>query len=190
MLGGETDFLEELALTEHIFLTGDIQVGKSTLIRRVLAALGPLRLGGFLTVSAPDAETGELGVFLLPAAEPDAPKTAANRVGLRIRGRCGVGAASAFDRAGCAALAGAEGAQLILMDEVGRMEREAAAFTARIGALLDCEKPILGVLRGAAHTPLAERIRSHPATRLVTVTPENREALFGELLERLRGQIR
>lgn len=182
-------FSEGFALTAHIFLTGEIQVGKSTLIRRLLAALGPLRLGGFRTVSAPDAETGELGVFLLPAAEPDAPRTAENRVGLRIRGRGGVGEAAVFDRAGCAALAGAEDAQLILMDEIGRMEREAAAFTARIGALLDCEKPILGVLRGAAHTPLAERVRAHPATQLVTVAPENREALFGELLERLRGQI-
>ena len=174
---------------EHIFLTGDIQVGKSTLIRRVLAALSPLSLGGFFTVSEPDAETGELGVFLLPAAEPDAPRSAENRVGLRIRGRGGVGDAAVFDRAGCAALAGAEGTQLILMDEVGRMEREAAAFTARIEVLLDCEKPILGVLRGAARTPLAECIRSHSGTRLVVVTPENREELLPWILELLRGEI-
>lgn len=174
---------------EHIFLTGDIQVGKSTLIRRVLAALSPLALGGFFTVSEPDAETGELGVFLLPAAEPDAPRSAENRVGLRIRGCGGVGDAAAFNRVGCAALAGAEGTQLILMDEVGRMERDADAFTARIEALLDCEKPIFGVLRGAAHTPLAERIRSHSGTRLVVVTPENREELLPWIVELLRGEI-
>ena len=157
---------------EHIFLTGDIQVGKSTLIRRVLAALSPLALGGFFTVS-----------------EPDAPRSAENRVGLRIRGCGGVGDAAAFNRAGCAALAGAEGTQLILMDEVGRMERDADAFTARIEALLDCEKPIFGVLRGAAHTPLAERIRSHSGTRLVVVTPENREKLLPWIVELLRGEI-
>lgn len=173
----------------HIFLTGEIQVGKSTLIRRVLAALGPLTLGGFRTVSEPDAETGELGVFLLPAGRPDAPRTAENRVGLRIPGRGGVGAPAVFDAAGVAALAGAEGAQLILMDEVGRMEREAAAFTARIAALLDCETPILGVLRGAAQTPLARAIRAHPGTELITVTPENREALYGTVLAALRREI-
>lgn len=174
---------------EHIFLTGEIQVGKSTLIRRVLGELGPLTLGGFFTVSAPDAETGELGVFLLPAAEPDAACTAKRRVGLRIRGRGGVGDPAAFDRAGCAALRGAEEAQLILMDEIGRMERDAAAFTARIEALLDCERPILGVLRGAAHTPLAECIRAHPGTRLVTVTPDNREAMLPELRKLLRQAL-
>ena len=38
----------------HVFLTGEIQVGKSTLIRRVLAALPDVRTVGFRTVTAAD----------------------------------------------------------------------------------------------------------------------------------------
>ena len=41
----------------HVFLTGPVQIGKSTLIAAALDALQPERLGGFRTVSAkPEAD--------------------------------------------------------------------------------------------------------------------------------------
>ncbi len=36
----------------HVFLTGPVQIGKSTLLRASLDALQPQKLGGFRTVSA------------------------------------------------------------------------------------------------------------------------------------------
>ena len=46
----------------HIFLTGDVQVGKSTIINKTLAALKIERPGGFRSVSVPDLPDGAMSV--------------------------------------------------------------------------------------------------------------------------------
>ena len=55
----------------HVFLTGPVQIGKSTLLRASLDALQPQKLGGFRTVSAQ------------PQADGSRPVVEA--LGLRIR---------------------------------------------------------------------------------------------------------
>ena len=111
----------------HVFLTGPVQIGKSTLIAAALDTLQPERLGGFRTVSAKPEADGSRPVYLHPAAAQDLLCGAQNRVGIR---RPELGIASfpdAFETAGLAALEGAEDCALILMDEIGRMERHADA---------------------------------------------------------------
>ncbi len=73
------------------------------------------------------------------------------------------------------------------MDEIGRMERRADAYSARILTLLDGGVPILGVVQKKADTPLAQAIRSHPRVRLIEVSEENRNALLPTILEALRS---
>ena len=51
----------------HVFLTGPVQIGKSTLIAAALDALQPERLGGFRTVSAKPEADGSRPVYLHPA---------------------------------------------------------------------------------------------------------------------------
>ena len=167
----------------HIFLTGDVQVGKSTILRKTLAALGLDDPGGFRSVSVPDLPDGAMSVYLLAAAEPEPAMGDFNRVG--IRKGCGRGIEKfpqAFETAGVQALENAERSRLILMDEVGRMESGAARFSARILALLDGSVPILGVVQKIADTPLTNAIRKHPNVRVLTVTKENREELAREVL--------
>ena len=55
----------------HVFLTGPVQIGKSTLIAAALDALQPERLGGFRTVSAKPEADGSRPVYLHPAAAQD-----------------------------------------------------------------------------------------------------------------------
>lgn len=50
----------------HVFLTGPVQIGKSTLIAAALDALQPERLGGFRTVSAKPEADGSRPVYLHP----------------------------------------------------------------------------------------------------------------------------
>ena len=105
----------------HVFLTGPVQIGKSTLIAAALDTLQPERLGGFRTVSAKPEADGSRPVYLHPAAAQDLLCGAQNRVGIR---RPELGIASfpdAFETAGLAALEGAEDCDLILMDEIGRI---------------------------------------------------------------------
>ena len=48
----------------HVFLTGPVQIGKSTLIAAALDTLQPERLGGFRTVSAKPEADGSRPVYL------------------------------------------------------------------------------------------------------------------------------
>lgn len=170
---------------QHVFLTGAVQVGKSTLIERVLQALAPVRVGGFYTVSAPPQPDGSRPVYLYPADEAVRLASEENCVGLR-RAEGIVAYCAAFETAGVAALAGAQGCELLVMDEIGRMERDAQRYSARIAELLDGTVPILGVVQQQADTPLARAVRTHPHVKLVEVTPENRNTLLPQLVQSLR----
>ena len=130
---------------------------------------------------------GSRPVYLHPAAAQDLFCDAHNRVGIR---RPALGIASfpdAFETAGMEALAGAEDCDLVLMDEIGRMERHADAYSARIRTLLGGAVPILGVVQKKADTPLAGHIRSHPNVRLFEVSAENRDTLLPGILNALRA---
>ena len=174
----------------HIFLTGDVQVGKSTIIKKTLAALQLQAIGGFRSISVPDLPDGAMSVYLIPAGDEHPMMGDWNRVG--IRKGCGRGIEKipeAFERAGVQALVDAENMPLILMDEVGRMESAAARFSERILALLDGSAPILGVVQKIADTKLTNAIRQHPNVRVLTVTKENREELAGEVLRLVSKEL-
>ena len=91
-----------------------------------------------------------------------------------------------FDRCGVMILADAENCDLILMDEIGKIERKALVFTKRVLELLDGDVPVFGVLRKEGSTPLQEQIRNHPNVQLIEVTEENRDRLATELVQMLR----
>ena len=174
----------------HIFLTGDVQVGKSTIIKKTLAALKLRDIGGFRSVSVPDLPDGAMSVYLIPARDEHPMMGDWNRVG--IRKGCGRGIEKipeAFERAGVQALVDAENMPLILMDEVGRMESAAARFSARILELLNGDTPILGVVQKIADTKLTNAIRQHPNVRVLTVTKENREKLAEEVLRLVSKEL-
>lgn len=158
----------------HVFLTGALQVGKSTLVRRVAAAAA-VPVGGFetrfvggrenparmLCIGAPDGR-GDVVVARFSAGKP-LPEPAA------------------FDREGCRLLADARAsAGLILMDECGRLERDALAFQQAVLGALDGGIPVLGVVRQDAGG-WTEAIWRHPGVRVIVVTEENRDALAAEL---------
>ena len=154
----------------HLFLTGEKGVGKSTLLRKLL---GGRRAGGFRTVKA--VYSGRTSLHLLRLDRAETP-CAENFLCF-----CPPGgdreAARRFDRLGCAALGGMEGAEVLVMDELGPAEENAKAFQAAVLQALEGETPILGVLQ-KADTPFLRRIAHHPNVRLVEVTQENRDILF------------
>ena len=172
----------------HIFLTGPVQVGKSTILRKTLEAL-QVTPGGFRSVSVADLPDGAMSVYLIPAGEKAPSMTDWNRVGIRKLPRGIVKFPERFERAGIAALEGAESSRLILMDEVGRMESGAAQFSARILELLEGETPIFGVVQKMADTPLTNAIRNHPNVRVIEISAENREEKAREVLALVSGEL-
>lgn len=159
-------------MPEHLFLTGPKRAGKSTLLRGLLRQCrGPV--GGFFTVKAEGIFSGAVSVHLLRAGTGERP---APENMLFLCGAPDPAAAGRFDRLGCAALASCAGAEVLVMDELGPHEGEAALFRREVIRALEGPVPILGVLQ-EADAPFLREIAAHPAVRVLRLTVENRDAL-------------
>lgn len=166
----------------HIFLTGSIQVGKSTIINQVLKELG-LIPGGFRTFSGPFAD-GSRDLYIAPAGAENPLMDDAHRVGRRFGlGRFQV-YPQAFDEAGVDILAQGRGFPLILMDEIGFMESAAPSFQQAVLKVLSGDIPVLGVLR-LADTPFISQIRAHSKVSLLLVEADNRADIYEQVLRKL-----
>lgn len=158
-------------ITRHIFLTGKKQVGKSTLIKKVLKHTDG-RIGGFFTIRTDAFLPETYSVHLFRAGDAFVPK--ADNL-LFICGKADETVSQRFDRLGCTALSACEGCSLILMDELGPHEAGAAAFHQAVLKQLDGDIPILGVLQSPAGDFWPD-ITAHPNVVVLEITEENRGA--------------
>ncbi len=166
----------------HTFLTGDLQVGKSTIIARFLEQTG-LRVGGFKTVAQPWSETGS-DIFLIPA-DGTGVFADENRIISRKRSESGCQMQVyplVFDAKGASLLNKTSPCDLMIMDELGFTENDALAFQRAVFACLDGIRPVLGVVR-SKQTPFLDRVRAHPKVRVIEVTTGNRQDVLRQLLQ-------
>ena len=174
----------------NVFLTGKKQVGKSTLLRRVLETLPGVETSGFKTVTAADLPDALGSVYIIPAAGDRGENGDYNRVGVRRGGgRVNLAYPEVFDGRGVGILENAEKCRLVIMDEIGKMEADAPLFVARVKELLSGETPVFGVLRQEGETPLQEYIRKSPDTLLFEVTEDNREELVSKVRSAVRREL-
>lgn len=162
-------------------------MGKSTLIRRVLAELDRPVFGFETKKETALAAAGQgAPVYLYPAGG-ERRRSEENLVGL-----CGVGRArvfqGAFDRFAPRLQAPVPAGYVVLMDELGFMEAGSKAFCDAVFALLDGEAPVLAAVKDRT-VPFLDRVRAHPKCRSFFLTPENREQMFVEVLEQMRLQL-
>lgn len=167
-------------LKKHLFLTGSKQVGKSTLLRRLIEAKA-LNCAGFETRAF--MIDGERRGFTLHGRVDMPPFENDCIVCARIGERMSVPVNETFDQNGVSILQRsiASDAPYILMDELGKLERGAEAFCAQVIACLDGEKRVLGVLQ-KCDSPLIEAIKTRGDVSVITVTAENRDLLFDMLI--------
>ena len=162
---------------KHLFLTGRKQVGKSTVLGKLLEGRDE-EIGGFRTRRI-RTEAGA-DIYMLPPTgeggyEPE------NILFRRRAGKLQVDPAD-FDRLGGAMLEKSRGADLLLMDELGPTELEAHGFQKAVLAALEGEASVYGVLQ-QADSPFLAQIASRADVQVITVTEENREDLPRLLLE-------
>ncbi len=166
-------------MATHLFLTGDIQVGKSTILNRYLSSHPELCIGGFRTVWKHERSDYRNSLHIIPAAEP-VPLTEENCVGIREGvwpDRKCVDFTDVYDTVGTALLRGAGPFDIYLMDEIGLAENNALRFQAAVLRLLDGDTPVIGVVRDKPGV-LPDLVRAHPRVRIITVTVENRNEIM------------
>lgn len=170
----------------HIFLTGEVQVGKSTVVEKTASTLGT-PVGGFRSGFGPDRSEANRWLYLWDASCPPVYDEAHGVV--RFTDRKPEVLINRFNTLGVETLRQAhhKGASLILMDECGRFEGQAVVFQSEIFAALDGAIPVLGVVRQGFHGWL-DAIRSHPKVALLTVTPNNRDILPDQIAALLQRE--
>lgn len=165
----------------HLFLTGEIGVGKSTLLRGLLADLGlTLQADGFRTVWQNSAT-----LHLLPWGKGSC--TWENQVAARNPGAGAKALPGAFDALGPALLAPPWGA-VTVMDELGFLESGDLRFQRAVLERLNASVPVLGVIKPRP-SPFLDAVRAAPGVRVETVTVENRDALRPVLVRLLAGFV-
>jgi nucleoside-triphosphatase len=166
-----------------LLLTGAPGVGKTTLLRRLLAELSVPR-AGFLTGEI--REGGERLGFTLETLDgrrgilahrrlPGPPRVGPYGVDLAVLDGLGTAALEQVCAARC----------LAVVDEIGKMECASPRFVAALEAVLAAGLPLLATIMLRPH-PVADRVKAHPRARCLTVTRANREACAAEALALLR----
>lgn len=170
-------------MEKHILICGERGVGKSTLIRRLLAE-NCRPVGGFVTRRLPQADgDGMFPIYLHAAALPpeERPYDPEHLVGT-CDSRRSVRYPEAFDRLGPPLLASGG---LLVMDELGFLENDAHRFQAAVLAALDGSTPVLAAIK-PKETDFLRRVRQHPCGEVFYITPESREALYQHLRSRMQ----
>ena len=138
---------------KHLFLEGQIQIGKSTLLRECLA---PCRdsLGGFSVQRLTGPEGRPLGYRITEAWDfcIEQPYDA-NLPGIFLyRGENGmIQDLSVFTETALQLLEASKDAPLLLLDEIGGLELKDGTFSAVLYDTLTGETPCIGVLKSEAH---------------------------------------
>ena len=174
-------------MSKHIFLTGEVRSGKSTVMQKVLDRLD-VTVGGFCSGSGDARGEQERWLYLWDAAgEPVCEES--HRVAY-ITQEERRAFPERFDALGCEALRRARESKvdLILMDECGFLERDAKEFQTEVLRTLDGDIPVFGVVR-LRSSGWTDAIRNHPKVTLITVTEENRNELPGQILSLLKNQL-
>ena len=155
----------------HLFLTGEVQVGRSTLLSALLGSLGRPACG-FRTCWR--RAEGEDTLHLLPwGVEADCGPD--NQVARRRNGRAEI-LPGRFDTLGPGLLTPRPGCAVMVMDELGFLEGKDLRFQEAVLRALDGPLPVLGVIK-PRHVPFLDQVRTHEGVQVVTVTPENRDGL-------------
>ncbi len=171
----------------HIFLTGEIQVGKSTVIAKTLSLL-KITIGGFKTYFGPDRDAPDRMLYMNSFAKPKIFREE-NAVARFAGGRPTQVFTQKFDICGVELIRSARTSSgLILMDECGGLERDALVFHQEVIDTLNGSTPVLGVVK-LASKGWTDRIRNHPKVELRTVTPENRDLLPQILAQQLAQRL-
>ena len=172
----------------HIVLCAPKKTGKTTLIEWIMkeamtpAAEPPIPVYGFQTKRIAGSD-GVNRIYMFPAGltQNDEGSPDARYLGStcgRVRDIC----TETFETYGTALIRSARPGGLLIMDEIGHMEKDARLFLQAIFDALDGDIPVLASVRYTdGSIDYLERIKNHPRVQLYMLTEENRDAVYAEI---------
>ncbi len=167
-------------MKKHLFLTGEKQVGKSTLIEKLLIGKEK-NLCGFQTKPLMIGKEKK-GYYFYQYNFGKEPQNNPPCI-ISLGEDKMVAVNEVFDTLGVEILlTGLENKEkpIMVLDELGRLEKGCSNFIKAVEKCLDEKEQIIGVVQKGAKT-YEEIIKKHPRVLLVEVTDKNREDLLKDL---------
>ncbi len=157
----------------NVLLTGPPGVGKSTIIRKVVAVITQYELritiGGFLTEELRERQQ-RLGFQVVALDTHEVSVLAQVKLGSPYRiGKYGVRLEAMNEVAIPAIHRALVNADVIVVDEIGRMECFAPDFLVAVIACLDSSKPLLGAV-SQHRLPFLDAVRDRDDVELIETT--------------------
>ena len=166
-------------MKQAYLLTGRPGTGKTSLIKQVVIQMKG-KAGGFYTEEIRTRGIRE-GFRLITL---DGEETILAHVGIHSPYRVskyGVDI-DALDRVGIPALRRAsQQCDLVVVDEIGKMELFSTAFRETVSQIIDSGKRVLGTIM-LNPNPWADTMKRHPQVNLINLTRDNRQQVLAELL--------
>ena len=173
-----------------IGITGLPGAGKTTALLSVIDMLkrDDLKIGGMLNEPIMDGRyrvgfttknfmTGDTETFALNTNES---KIKVGKIGVDI---------SKLESVGVSAIKQAcEECDIIIIDEVGKIEVESELFCQVVKDALDVDKPMILTLHKKSRNPLLQDIRRRDDVRILEVTPTNRALLPHKIVRLMNGE--
>jgi nucleoside-triphosphatase THEP1 len=167
-------------LKKNIFLTGAPSSGKTTVIKRLIPKL-PLQAAGFYTV---EERRGDKRVgFVMRTLDGKEGYLAHREISSEFRVRRYGVSVENIEAIAIPAIRPGEG-RIIVLDEIGKMECFSAAFRTAAKRALDSSNVIIGTVT-LGGDDFVVGVKERPDIEILEVTPENRDALPGLILEKL-----
>ncbi len=167
------DLERERRQRPHLLVTGKPRTGKTTLICSLIIR-GPGRCGGCLTEEMTDESGRRIGFRL---------RTLDGRVGILASiyfpshyrvGRYGVDVETLNEIGVEAVYRALETKEIVVIDEIGRMELFSDKFREAVTAALDSPQRLLGVIH-RGQLPFLDTIRSRPDVLILEVNGQNNQ---------------
>ena len=173
-----------------IGITGLPGAGKTTALLSVIDMLksDDLTIGGMINEPIVEGRyrvgfttrnliTGETEIFAQNGMES---KIMVGKMGVDIE---------ALERVGVKAIKEAcEKCDIIIIDEVGKMEVESELFSKVVKDALELNKPMILTLHKKSRNPLLQDIRRSDDVRIIEVTPTNRNLLHYKIFRIMNGE--
>ena len=161
-----------------VLICGDVQVGKSTLIRKLTSDLGRTPRG-YITIRIPAPE-GETSYVYLYDIENPPEKIEDAAVIKAIASDSVTDYPEVLDTMGVEYLNNIPEGELVILDEIGTLETKAPLFQKAVMRILSGNYDVFASVK-AQNTDFLRAVRSHPDCELYIITPENRDELYAQL---------
>ena len=171
-------------MSQAFLLTGAPGTGKTTIIRAVISA-SKAKTGGFYTQEIRQG-TARLGFEIVTLDGSRAALAHVDIRGPQRVGKYGVDVAS-LDRVAVPAMRRAiRECDIVVVDEIGKMELLSPAFREVLLEALNSERRLVGTVMLQPH-PFADKVKHDPRVEVLLVSKANRDQVLDKVTNWLRA---